>query len=95
MALARPAGPAQTDKDVRISTRNTESSQTETRSLTEISQFELPLLIDEEVLRLQVSVQNFPPVAIRQTSQNLEEEDLKREGSDEVTLHVKARRSSW
>lgn len=52
------------------------------RLLTEIRQFQLPLLVDEEVLRLQVSVEDLPPVAIRQASQNLEEENLQSRGSD-------------
>lgn len=34
--------------------------------LTKISQFEFPSLIDEEVLRLQVPVENFPLVTVRQ-----------------------------
>lgn len=36
--------------------------------LTEISQFEFSSLVDEEVLGLQVPVENFPLVTVRQTS---------------------------
>lgn len=43
---------------------------------TKVSQFELSFLVDEQVLRLEVSVKNLPPVAVRQTSQKLEQEDL-------------------
>jgi len=46
------------------------------RPLTEISQFEFSLLIDEQVLGLQVPVENFPLMTIRQPSQNLVQEDL-------------------
>lgn len=46
--------------------------------LTKISQFELSPLIDEEILGLQVPVENFPLVTIRQPSQNLEQEDLEK-----------------
>lgn len=46
--------------------------------LTKIGQFELSFLIDEEVLRLQVPVEDFPLVTIRQPTQNLEQEDLRK-----------------
>lgn len=43
---------------------------------TEVGQFELALVVDEQVLRLQVSVEDFPLVAVGQTAQQLEHEDL-------------------
>lgn len=44
---------------------------------TEVGQFELALVVDEQVLRLQVSVEDFPLVTVGQTTQQLEHEDLK------------------
>lgn len=43
---------------------------------TEISQFELAPVIDEQVLRLQVSVEDFPFVTVGQTAEQLKHEDL-------------------
>ena len=37
-------------------------------SLTKVGQFEFSSLIDEQILRFQVSVKNFSFVAVRQTS---------------------------
>lgn len=44
--------------------------------LTKVGQFEFSSVVDEKVLRLQVSVEDLPPVAVGQTSQDLEEENL-------------------
>lgn len=44
---------------------------------TEVSQLELSPLVDEQVLGLEVSVQDLPPVAIGQAPQQLEHEDLR------------------
>lgn len=44
---------------------------------TKVCQLELPFLIDEEVLWLQVPVQNLTSVTVCQSSQNLEQENLK------------------
>lgn len=44
--------------------------------LTEVCQLQLPPLVDEQVLRFEVTMQDLPPVAVRQTSQQLEHEDL-------------------
>lgn len=44
--------------------------------LTKIGQLELSQLTDEEVLRLDVSVQDSSPMAVRKTSKQLEEEQL-------------------
>lgn len=54
--------------------------------LTEISQFEFSFLVDEQVLGLQVPVENFPLVTIRQPSQNLEQEDLERRVKLDVNI---------
>ena len=35
---------------------------------TKVGQFEFPSLVDEQVLRLQVAVQDFPSVTVGQTS---------------------------
>lgn len=43
---------------------------------TKIGQFELALVVDEQVLRLQVSVEDFPLVTVGQTTQQLEHENL-------------------
>jgi len=43
---------------------------------TKVSQFELPAFVDEQILGLQVSVEDFPPVAVGQAAQDLVEEDL-------------------
>lgn len=44
---------------------------------TEVGQLELPSLIDQQVLGLQVSMENFPLMAVGQTSQQLEKKELK------------------
>lgn len=44
--------------------------------LTEVSQFELPTVIDEEVLGFEVSMENFASVTVAQSSQKLEQEEL-------------------
>jgi hypothetical protein len=46
------------------------------KDLTKVCQLELPLLRDEQVLRLDVSVQDPPPVAVGQAAEELEEEQL-------------------
>ena len=51
----------------------------DTISLTKVSQFELSLVVNEEVLWLEVSVQNLSLVTVGQTSQQLEHKDLQRE----------------
>ena len=43
---------------------------------TEVSQFELALVVDEQVLRLKVSVEDFSLVTVGETTQELEHEDL-------------------
>lgn len=48
------------------------------QGLTEVGQLELAPLVNEQVLRLEVPVQNLPPVAVGQAPQNLEQEDLER-----------------
>lgn len=50
---------------------------------TKVGQFEFSSVVDEQVLRLQVSVKNFPSVAVSQASQDLEEENLEKDVSDE------------
>lgn len=45
--------------------------------LTKVGQLELPSLVDQQVLGLQVSVENFPPVAVGQTTEQLEEKQLR------------------
>lgn len=45
---------------------------------TKVSQFEFSSVIDEQILRLQVSVQNFPSVTVGQASQDLVQKDLER-----------------
>lgn len=48
-------------------------------AFTKVSQFELSSVVDEEVLGLQVSVENFPSVTVRQPSQDLEQENLEKD----------------
>lgn len=48
-------------------------------SRTKVSQFELAPVIDEQVLRLKVSVEDFPLVTVGQTTHQLEHEDLEEE----------------
>lgn len=48
---------------------------------TKVGQLELPSLVDQQVLGLQVSVENLPLVAVGQTSQQLEQEELKPKSS--------------
>lgn len=72
LALARPADTPQTLGFAHGTTRASPAL------LTEVSQFELAPLVNQQVLRLQVPVENFPLVTIRQPSQNLEQEDLRR-----------------
>lgn len=43
---------------------------------TKVSQFELPTVIDEEVLGFEVSMENFASVTVAQSSQKLEQEEL-------------------
>lgn len=43
---------------------------------TKVGQFELALVIDKQVLRLKVSVEDFSLVTVGQTTQELEHEDL-------------------
>lgn len=45
--------------------------------LTKVGQFQLPAIVDQEILRLEVSVKDFTPVTIVQTSQQLKEEELR------------------
>ena len=44
---------------------------------TKVSQFELSFVVDEQVLRFEISVEDFSPVAVRQPSQQLEQKDLR------------------
>jgi len=46
---------------------------------TKVSQFEFSSVIDEQILGLQVSVENFPPVTVGQASQDLEQKNLEKE----------------
>lgn len=46
---------------------------------TEVGQFQLSALVDQQVLGLQVAVENFPPVAVGQTAKQLEEKQLQGE----------------
>lgn len=48
-------------------------------TLTKICQLELPSVVDEQVLRFEVSVENFPAMAVSQATQDLKQEDLERE----------------
>lgn len=50
---------------------------------TKIGQLQLALVVDEKVLRLQVSVEDFSFVAVGQTAQQLEHEDLQEGGVKE------------
>ena len=50
---------------------------------TEVSQFELALVVDEQVLRLKVSVEDFSLVTVGETTQELEHEDLQKNENDE------------
>lgn len=52
---------------------------------TKVCQFELSSLVDQQVLGFQVSVENFPPMTVRQTSQQLEKKELRREKTSGVT----------
>lgn len=52
---------------------------------TEVCQFQLSSLIDQQVLRLQVSVENFPPMAVGQTAKQLEEKQLQGEKPEETS----------
>ena len=45
---------------------------------TKVSQFEFPSVIDEQILGLQVPVEDFPSVTVRQPSQDLEQKNLKK-----------------
>lgn len=54
---------------------------------TKVCQLELPFLIDEEVLWLQVPVQNLTSVAVRKSSQYLEEEYLKPKHNVLMKIH--------
>lgn len=45
-------------------------------SSTKVSQLQFSFVIDEQVLGLQVSVEDFPLVAVGQTPEKLEHEDL-------------------
>ncbi|TNN46030.1 hypothetical protein EYF80_043763 [Liparis tanakae] len=51
-----------------------------------VGQFELALVVDEQVLRLQVSVEDFPLVTVGQTTQQLEHENLPEGGPFEPLL---------
>lgn len=46
------------------------------QGLTEVSQLELPLVVDQQVLRLEVPVQHLPSVTVREPAKQLEQEDL-------------------
>lgn len=48
-------------------------------SLTKVSQLEFSALVDQQVLRLQVSVKNLSEMTVGQTPQQLKEKELKRE----------------
>lgn len=53
-------------------------------SPTKVCQFELSSLVDQQVLGFQVSVENFPAMAIRQTPQQLEKIELQRKKNSGV-----------
>lgn len=57
-------------------------------SLTEVGQFEFSSFVDEQVLRLQISVKNLPFVTVRQPSQDLEQEYLSQNNKDVSSLKV-------
>lgn len=50
---------------------------------TEVGQFELALVVDEQVLWLEVSVEDFSLVTVGETTQELEHEDLQKNENDE------------
>lgn len=55
--------------------------------LTKVGQLELPSLVDQQVLGLQVSVENFPLVAVGQTAEQLEEKQLRqKDQNNELVL---------
>lgn len=59
---------------------------------TEVCQFQFSSLIDQQVLGLQVSVENFPPMTVGQTPKQLEKKQLqgeKPEGNEFKTKVVK------
>lgn len=49
---------------------------------TKVSQFKLSSVVDEQILGLQVSVENLPPVTVRQASQDLKQKNLWRGKKD-------------
>lgn len=55
------------------------------RSPTEVGQLQLPSVVDEQVLRFQVPVEDFPLVAVGETSQQLEHEDLEDKQTNKQT----------
>lgn len=71
-------------------------------SPTKICQLELPSLVDEQVLGFEVSVEDFPAVAISQATEQLEHEDLQDGGGGgrgwifkKSTLDVVGRKDPW
>lgn len=53
---------------------------------TKVGQLELAALVDQQVLGFQVSVQNLPPMTVRQAAKQLEKKELRGEaGSWSVT----------
>lgn len=56
---------------------------------TEVCQFQLSSLVDQQVLGLQVSVQNLPPVAVGQAAEQLEEKQLQGEKPGETSEEPK------
>jgi len=59
-------------------------------SLTEVGQLELAFLADEQVLRLDVPVEDAPPVAVAEAAEELKEEELgvARRQTARMTLQV-------
>lgn len=58
-----------------------------TMDLTKVGQFEFSSVVDEQILGLQVSVENFPPVTVGQASQDLVKKDLQKEMSVNNCTH--------
>lgn len=54
-------------------------------ALTEVSQFQLSPLANEQVLRFQVTVQDFAAVAVGKAPEQLEHENLREEGMRKVS----------
>lgn len=53
-----------------------QAEQTNGAKPTEVGQFQLSSLVDQQVLGLQVSVENFPPMTVGQTAKQLEKKQL-------------------